>query len=781
MEFSYTYFEDEVRDGFYVSSKMKRAWAAQLEVLEDIDRVCKKYNIQYFAEFGTLLGAIRHHGFIPWDDDLDICMKRPDYDKFINIAEEELKQYYEHYGILNVCSYENHDDVLIRIVNGREIRFDDKHLEKFHGCPYVVGIDIFPLDYVADDPELDEAQKEIIQFVSNVRVTVDDENKYTPGMEMLIQSVEEICNVNINREKPIKQSLFMLVDRLSSMYTEKDGSRLALMPLWVSNGRNCFPKSYFEKSIYVPFENTEIPVPVGYDALLKHKYGDYMKLYRDGGSHDYPFFKIQDTILENEFGRDPVKYVFSKKDLHIGENRMMENAKDQIFGLIPVIREAHMAILQYINQNNYGMVQQLLDDCKAGAMGMSALTASQKGNDFVTVKRMKEYEEQVIQLSQAVEQVIQLNMEVIPDEISELLYQGFNIIEEALDRIADSMKRDWVDRKEVVFLPYKASMWDSLESVWRAADADPDVDAYVIPVPYYDKNPDGSFRELHYEGDQFPKDVPITHYDDYLLDQRHPDTIFFHNPYDEHNYVTSVHPYFYSEKLREYCNQLVYIPYFVLGEINPNDQRAVSTMEHFCTVSGVINADWVVVQSESMRQAYIEALSKFAGEDTREIWEQRVLGLGSPKYDKIGHRKKEDIIIPEEWKDILEKSDGTYKKIVLYNTSVGALLEHQGKMLDKMRYVFDTFKNNQKEIALLWRPHPLIKATIQSMRPELLDEYESLVKEYKESKIGIYDDTSDLDRAIELSDAYYGDGSSLVQLCREAGIPIMMQNVDIID
>ncbi|MDO5402264.1 MAG: LicD family protein, partial [Eubacteriales bacterium] len=72
MEFPKSYFEDEVRDGFYVPAMMKRAWAAQLQVLEDVDKVCRDNDIQYFAEWGTLLGAVRHHGFIPWDDDMDI-------------------------------------------------------------------------------------------------------------------------------------------------------------------------------------------------------------------------------------------------------------------------------------------------------------------------------------------------------------------------------------------------------------------------------------------------------------------------------------------------------------------------------------------------------------------------------------------------------------------------------------------------------------------------------------------------------------------------------------
>lgn len=85
------------------------------------------------------------------------------------------------------------------------------------------------------------------------------------------------------------------------------------------------------------------------------------------------------------------------------------------------------------------------------------------------------------------------------------------------------------------------------------------------------------------------------------------------------------------------------------------------------------------------------------------------------------------------------------------------------------------------QIALLWRPHPLVKATISSMHPQLWQAYEELVKWYKAEGWGIYDDSADLDRAIALSDAYYGDPSSVVQLCQKVGIPIMMENVDILE
>lgn len=343
------------------------------------------------------------------------------------------------------------------------------------------------------------------------------------------------------------------------------------------------------------------------------------------------------------------------------------------------------------------------------------------------------------------------------------------------------------DKKEVVFLPYKAAMWDSLESVWRAAQEDQQCEAYVIPIPYFDKNPDGSFREEHYEGDLYPEDVPITRYDEYDFEEHRPDIIFIHNAYDNWNLVTSVHPKFFSNNLKKWTEQLVYIPYFVLDEVDPDNEQTVEGIKHFCFMPGIINADKVVVQSEDMKRIYINEFLKAAKEHglqgnhlDRAYLEQKFLGLGSPKYDKVAATKKEDLDVPTEWLKVIEKADGSWKKIILYNTGIAALLVHDEKWVDKIESALKIFRENQDEIALLWRPHPLIESTMKSMRPEVMQKYMLLKEHYLAEGWGIYDETADVDRAVVLSDAYYGDASSVVQLYQQTGKPIMIQNVEIL-
>lgn len=230
----------------------------------------------------------------------------------------------------------------------------------------------------------------------------------------------------------------------------------------------------------------------------------------------------------------------------------------------------------------------------------------------------------------------------------------------------------------------------------------------------------------------------------------------------------------------------MYIPYFVLQEIEPDDQASIDLMKHFCFLPGTIWADKVIVQSEKMRQIYINEYIKAAkecglqGEHTdRKKLEEKYWDLVLQSWTRCKTKKK-DLEIPNEWLKIIEKPDGTWKKIIFYNTSINALLQSDEKMIEKMKSVFRILKEEQETVALLWRPYPLIPATIKSMRPKLWLEYEKLVQEYKKEGWGIYDDSADMERAVILSDAYYGDGSSVVKVYQETGKPIMIQNVEVL-
>ena len=344
------------------------------------------------------------------------------------------------------------------------------------------------------------------------------------------------------------------------------------------------------------------------------------------------------------------------------------------------------------------------------------------------------------------------------------------------------------DKKEVLFLPYKASMWDSLESLYKKAASDPGINALVIPIPYYERDNEGKLSIEHYEGNEYPDDIPITDYREYDFQGSFPDEIYIHNPYDDRNYVTSVHPFFYSTNLKKITDKLIYVPYFVLKDPeDPDNENVLKGIENYVLVPGVFYSDKTIVQSEKMRKAYVNILTSYtmaqdkehSEADIRTFWEGRIDGSGSPKFDKIRNTKREDLNVPEEWKRMIKKEDGSDKKVILYNTGVSALLGYDEKMIDKIERVFKTFLDHKDEVTLLWRPHPLMETTLTSMRPELYQRYMEIKNRYISEGWGIYDDTPDMDRAMILSDAYFGDMSSLVELYKETGRPIMIQNPEV--
>ena len=459
---------------------------------------------------------------------------------------------------------------------------------------------------------------------------------------------------------------------------------------------------------------------------------------------------------------------------------MRKVQKRQIEEIIRQMEEAHNEIKRCMEKGSVAQSEELLADCQNAAVAIGTLIEETEGEGHFAVTVLEEYCELVYQIYE--ELSLDRNVNTVNAN------KVYKSLRQKLIKASNSIKNDIKIRTEAVFLPYKASMWDSLESVWKAADADPDCDAYVIPIPYFDKNPDGSFKEEHYEGNQYPKYVPITKYDEFDFGKHMPDVIYIHNAYDDWNLVTSVHPDFYSQNLKKYTEELVYIPYFVLGEIDPDNEQAVEGMKHFCFMPGIIHADKVIVQSEDMKKIYVREYLKAAkrygltgNHLYRPYLEKKFMGTGSPKFDKVLNTKKEDLEIPAEWLKVIEKPDGSWKKIVFYNIGVSALLHDEDKLLRKMESVFEIFKENRNEVALLWRPHPLIQATIESMRPQLWETYRDIRNRYVEEGWGIYDDSADVERAVVISDAYYGVGSSsVVQMYRKTGKLMMMQDITVI-
>lgn len=350
-------------------------------------------------------------------------------------------------------------------------------------------------------------------------------------------------------------------------------------------------------------------------------------------------------------------------------------------------------------------------------------------------------------------------------------------VQDEIKAIEKQLELNLSDKIEMAFLPYKASMWDSLESVWKAACKREECEAYVVPIPYFDKTEEGGFGQEHYEIDQYPDDVPTINYEEYNMEERCPDIVFIHNPYDGYNRVTTIHPNYYVKELKQYVGKVVYIPYYVSNEFNPSDLIVQRTKEPFIMTPGVIFSDYTIVQSENMKRLYINVLEKKCPDSVAPNWEKRILGLGSPKVDRVLQTRRDDNRLPKEWKEKIYGLNGKRKRVVFYNTSLADLLNCDN-MLDKIEDTLQFFEK-QEDVVLWWRPHPLYEETLESILPMLVERYHAIIKKYKDNKIGIFDTGMDLDWAIAETDAYYGDGSSVSILFKYANKPVMYQDAKI--
>lgn len=758
MDFPKSYFEDEVRDGFYVPCIMKRAWAAQLELLEDIDRICQKYNIEYFAEWGTLLGAIRHQGYIPWDDDMDICMKRKDYMRFFQVAEKELGDKH--------CFFTNSTDVgntnmVARILNGEHICMDEDYLKKYHDFPFAVGIDIFILDYIPPSQEEDRQQKEVVKAIATIATELDPEDTVGEKYRTSIEQIEDFCNVKFDPEEPLQIQLFRMIEKIYSLYTEEEANDITIMVLWNEESDYKFPKEYYERSIRVPFENTTIPVPVGYDAILKRKYGEYMRLVRDGGdsTHDYPFFLPQEGLMGERGNLKYATYQYNPDAAVRREDSIQYSLQEGVNENLALLGEALGQVEKYIHQFEKEMAQELLAQCQEMAVATGTWIEESEGQGHPIVSALEDFCESVYQIS--------CHM----DDVEQWMEQASSILA-SIDTSSIASKR------ELVILVYKVSQWRAIQSVWQQAKMDEDMQVSVVVVPYYYRDFIGNFTEMRYEIDEFPKEINPIPYDAYNFESRHPDTIITQCPYDEYNHAISIHPYFYNSNIKQFTNNLIYIPPFKVEEFTMKDYRPCYHAQYYITVPGVALADQTIVQSENMRNTYIDILTDWAGEETRPLWESKIIGSGLPLDDV----EEEDALagmIPEEWREKIFLSDGTKKKVILYQMSPSNMVKYQRQAIQKHRNAFSVFEKMKDKVTLLWRPNAYLQTFLEGSNDELWKEYQALEREYGEKEWCILDKRLDDTFAVQVADAYYGDGEVIAHICQERGLPVLIEDVEI--
>lgn len=274
---------------------LREAQQGELAVAKEFDKICRELGLDYCLAYGTLIGAVRHGGFIPWDDDIDIMMPRPDYDELIKYLSENKEKIYP----LELMHYTTNDKYIYPIARLSDSRYGVKYNR---AKDYGLGlfIDIYPMDGVGNDPELG---KELIngQMLDIKKMNLAGTDKYYRSNGGLLRDIPKFLfwlYANIRGPKHYAAKL----DRNGQKYDYADSKYIAEtnweLPI-------VYEKEWFFPTEYGKFEDTVLRLPKNYDKVLRVLYGDYMQLppVEDRrGHHDYIAFEksVEDRSESSE-------------------------------------------------------------------------------------------------------------------------------------------------------------------------------------------------------------------------------------------------------------------------------------------------------------------------------------------------------------------------------------------------------------------------------------------------------------------------------------------------
>lgn len=235
-----------------------------LDILKEIDEFCSKNNITYFLAYGTLLGAVRHNGFIPWDDDIDICMPRPDYEIFIDtfISKDSRYEVVAH-------TKDNKYPYFFAKVHDSNTYLETKSTFKDKMGLFV---DVFPIDALPEDIGLQK--KNIKRFIFYRNIFNIKALKYDKDRS-IIKNLTLFASRFITTFIPIS-FLVEKIDKISMSFNYSDHKLVSISA--TTDQRLILSKELFSEVIRIKFEDMEAPVPKKYKEILRLNYGDYLKL-----------------------------------------------------------------------------------------------------------------------------------------------------------------------------------------------------------------------------------------------------------------------------------------------------------------------------------------------------------------------------------------------------------------------------------------------------------------------------------------------------------------------
>lgn len=751
MEYSIDFFRDEVRSGFFIPTVIKQAWAAQLMVLDEIDKICRKHGISYFADWGTLLGVVRHGGYVPWDDDLDICMKREDYVRFKQIALKELPPEFD------VHDYEQKKDhwlFLSRVVNNKHMCFDIEHLEEYHNFPYLASVDIFVLDYLYEDEELEKERSEEIKRIIFIADAIETEDISRNIFETELKKIENKYKVQIDRklnDVDMRIELYRLAEKQMARVPESESNHLGQIFPWIMLGNEGFEKKYYQKTLCLPFENRFMPVPAYYHLVLSGRYGNYFQIHKTWDGHEYPFFEGQRANLQAvaDFKLPEFSY---KETMFRKTRKNAVEVLDYKMITMEVLQELeiqHSKLQELVSDVQFEGAIAILQKCQEAAVEYGNYIETIKGEHSVVAKRVV----------------------AVLEEYCESLFNTYNMLTNQnacikeldlkLEQLKAIIKTMILDRKVAVFLPVHPNKWIEFEDLYHFYEDQEDWDVCAIPLPIFKKNPYGepilSEEILSKQESGYPDYLQIISWDTFDMGIQNPDVVVIQNPYDNENPYLTVPRKYYAEYIQRHTKCLIYVLPSGIKEFKIDDHNDMYSLKNYLAMPGATYADKILISSENMRALYVDYLTDFAGEGTKYIWEEKLI-------EKYRFMNKENVL--------KSQNRGSDTKAIFYCFGENEVVDNKDAALATLRERMQIIRKTDKNIKIILCTYPFNLKEWSIAGVEVERVIAEILKCDKDIQWIANDNISKVE--FEFTDAYYGSPTPLAHIFREMNKPVMI-------
>lgn len=285
---------EEVIDGHLVTAETKKLWAVEMDLAKKLLAVCERHNLKIYADGGTLLGAVRHQGFIPWDDDMDFIMPREDYNKLLEIGPVEFKEPYFFQSIYTDNTWGG-----MAKLRRSDTTMLDSNYDQMKERNYGIFIDIFVLDGIPADKKTFEKEYYLIEkkrrLLKRYGVYRSDYNGVRSTLRTLYVKLYFLIHDYKKEQKEI-------VDLLSSNSMDSCEYCTAIdfyanehVNISKVNRRKC---TWYKETIELPFVDMKLPAPKGYHELLSCQYGDYMTPVKGGQYHSIGIVDTEKSYKE---------------------------------------------------------------------------------------------------------------------------------------------------------------------------------------------------------------------------------------------------------------------------------------------------------------------------------------------------------------------------------------------------------------------------------------------------------------------------------------------------